>query len=568
MYYKETTFSIIDSDVMNIPSLVKHASASVMPEKYDPDFFYVRVRSISAGEYFGSNRNADYFQEVELIKGHPTFLDAHVFKNHENKDVANAIGSIISSTWNNDMKCVELIIKIDRQLAPTIVRGFEKGYTTDVSMGCRVDYTVCSICGNKAKTRAEFCEHVKTMRNKINPDGSKVFEYNYGPRFHDLSIVLNGADRTAKVLQIYREDSMPVLDKSASTSFSDNSFADHILKVASEERFDKSVTPELTEPFFNLTLSKLAGFRKEITDKLYIISLLNRLEDNGTFTDEDIEEILLIGKEAGIPFYLGLEKYGTLGRDIRNIALGSISIAGLTNYFQGKRLRGEPTSSVENFVADNPGVLPALFIIGGYPAYKGLRNNAAASKVVKNLKSSVSDYSPFKKFAFSYTDLFTKEASETLSGELVVDTSALLDSPRVSSLLTNEFGVPVSTQNLSKMALYLYAAGREDIVDLVKQSYSITDDDLTKVALAGIIAASEDLEKEASLTYGVLVSNLFNTQKIPTGLSAPLLAGSIVDGFLISKLFGTPGGKKREDVKDTVSYPVKAVEGRASEVVR
>ena len=251
------------------------------------------------------------------------------------------------------------------------------------------------------------------MRNKINPDGSKVFEYNYGPRFHDLSVVLNGADRTAKALQIYDVQSIPVINKAASVlTPAPSSFVDCINKAASAV-----VTPVTNNiPLFSrddITFSKLAGFKKEVTDKLYVISLLNRMEENGTLTDEDIEEILHIGKEAGIPLHLSLEKYarrGTLGKDIRNIAIGTTGIAGLTNYFQGKRLRGEYTSGIENFVADNPGVLPVLFALAGYPVYKKFK--VAAGK-----------YNPLKKKAFSYTDIFTKEAEEFLAVPMVVDAS-------------------------------------------------------------------------------------------------------------------------------------------------
>lgn len=537
MYDKETTFSIIDVDIMNKPFLWKEANVAVLPEKYDPESFYVRVRSISAGEYFGSNRNADYFQEAELIKAYPTFLDAHVFKNHENKDVANAIGSIISSVWNDAMKCIELILRIDRELAPTIVRGFEKGYTTDVSMGCRVSYTVCSICGNKAKTRAEFCDHVKTMRNKVNPDGSKVFEYNYGPRFHDLSVVLNGADRTAKVLQIYDKQNLPFLSKAASfTGDSFPSFEECIIKEAGAVCSPNSTAAlVLNDSGLKgiLSLPKLASFKKEVTDKLYVISLINRMEENGTLTDDDIATILQLGKEASLPLHLGLEKHagrGVFGKDLRNLAIGATGIAGATNYFQGKRLRGEYTSGMENFVADNPGVLPVLFMLAGYPAYK-------------KMKGVVGKYNPLKKTSFTYSDLFTKEAEEYLNVPLTA-TAGLLDKPELASLLEDKYNLSPDKQSMAKLALCLYQAGREDLVDDIKVNYAVTDSDLTDLVVAGINAARDELEKEASLAYGVLVSNLFNTQKIPTGLSAPLLAGSVVDGYLISKLLGDGVSKK------------------------
>jgi hypothetical protein len=149
------------------------------------------------------NKNADYFPEEELVKGYNTFLTAKTFKNHENKDVANAIGDVLSAEWDNKMKAVVLFLRIDKSIAPSIVRGFEKGYMTDVSMGCRIDYSLCSICGNKAKVRSEYCNHINTMKHKVFDNGEKVYEINIGPKFHDISAVLNGAEKVAKVTGLY-----------------------------------------------------------------------------------------------------------------------------------------------------------------------------------------------------------------------------------------------------------------------------------------------------------------------------------------------------------------------------
>jgi hypothetical protein len=196
-----TTFHI-DKDSIEIldGDLIKTAAIK-LPDgiEYDPDFFYMKVRAVSAGEYWGPNKNADFFPEEELKKNFKTFLNAHTFKNHENKDIANAIGDVLSAEWNDKMKGVDLLLRIDRRIAPTIVRGFEKGFMTDVSMGCRIEYSICSICGNKAKTKFEYCDHIKYMRHKIFPDGKRVCEINIGPKFHDISAVLNGAERAAKV---------------------------------------------------------------------------------------------------------------------------------------------------------------------------------------------------------------------------------------------------------------------------------------------------------------------------------------------------------------------------------
>lgn len=542
MYYKETSFEVIDTDIFD-GSMLKQASIDGISEKYDPDFFYVRVRAISAGEYFGSNKNADYFSEAELVKSHHTFLDAHVFKNHENKDVAKAIGSIVSSNWNNDMKCVELIIKIDRSLAPTIVRGFEKGFTTDVSMGCRVDHTVCSICGNKAKTRAEFCSHVKTMRNKVNPDGSKCFEYNHGPRFHDLSIVLNGADRTAKALEIYRTLT-PEMQKAAATCFTaPMSLEDSLLKVASEVSLEPAPTFSFRD---SITVKKLAGFQKEIVDKLYILALLDRMDNNGTLTDEELEDIIRIGREASLPLHLELSKQANLA-DLKNLAIGTTGVAAATNYYQGKRLRGEPTSSAENFVADNPGVLPLLFVLAGFPAYRKFKTTAATA--AKNIN-------PFKKKAFEYTDVFTKEAN-VLPECTTVLTENPFDSVTVDDIMKSAYNIDSDKLQMIKLALCLYQASREDLTSSIKEAYDVTDEDLGNFLKVSYDFVKHSLEKEANFMQGLLTANLFNVPKIQSGLTAPLAAGSLLDGYLLAKLFDSKPSKKvineAEDIRKVLS---------------
>lgn len=206
MIDKITTFKVGKNDIDYLDGeIIKHASESFLPEGhiYDPDFLYMKVRAVSAGEYWGPNKNADFFPEAELVKTYKTFLEARAFKNHENKDIANAIGDVISATWNDVMKYVELLIRIDRQIAPTIVRGFEKGFMTDVSMGCKIAHSVCSKCGNIAKIPAQYCDHIKYHKHEVSDDGVRIYEINIGPRFHDISTVLSGADRTAKAVGLY-----------------------------------------------------------------------------------------------------------------------------------------------------------------------------------------------------------------------------------------------------------------------------------------------------------------------------------------------------------------------------
>lgn len=181
-------------------------------------YVYVLVNALGAGEYFGPNINADYFPWEALAHegddyGYKTFLKAHAFQHHANKDPARAFGIPVLSVLNRGMKRVELIIRLDRdqaraQGAEGIIARVERGEFPDVSMGCKVPFDVCSICGHKSKTRDDYCQHMRPgeeMRgiygpNKILPDGRKIYVVNTLPRFFDISFVFIGADKTAKVM--------------------------------------------------------------------------------------------------------------------------------------------------------------------------------------------------------------------------------------------------------------------------------------------------------------------------------------------------------------------------------
>jgi len=197
--------------------LVKTASGELHPEianfisgiKKCPDNLYVLVNALGAGEYYGSNINGDYFEEAELNPsdqskdaGFRTFLSSGIYRHHRNKDYEKSLGQVVCATYNPVMHRVELILRINRAKAKQeghldLVDKLDNGGHPAVSMGCKVKYDVCSICGHKSRTRADYCAHTKTMMGKVFPDGRKVFVYNPKPRFFDLSFVVIGADRTS-----------------------------------------------------------------------------------------------------------------------------------------------------------------------------------------------------------------------------------------------------------------------------------------------------------------------------------------------------------------------------------
>jgi|LauGreDrversion4_2_1035121.scaffolds.fasta_scaffold09407_8 hypothetical protein len=194
----EPTVQLIDFNTKTA-SEASDWSRSIRPV---PGKTYILVLAMGASEFYGPNRNGDAFRETELKKCHKTFeTNAHVFKSHVNKDPEKSYGKVVKSFYNQDMHRVELVLEIDNNKAPDIVDKVNSGQTVAVSMGCRIKFDVCSICGNEAPTREDYCSHLRNELNEIYPDGRIVCADNPNPNFFDISIVWRPADRTGYMLK-------------------------------------------------------------------------------------------------------------------------------------------------------------------------------------------------------------------------------------------------------------------------------------------------------------------------------------------------------------------------------
>lgn len=170
--------------------------------KSDPGYVYLHVIAMGAGEYYGCNINGDYFPEKDLIERHHTFVtNAKVFKEHDNKPTSPSYGHVVFSWYNPKMHRVELILAIDKVKGKEFIDRQARGEQLEVSMGCKVREDVCSICGNKARKRSDYCEHILRDKRKIYPDGRQPYMINYNPTFFDISIVRRRADKIAYVLE-------------------------------------------------------------------------------------------------------------------------------------------------------------------------------------------------------------------------------------------------------------------------------------------------------------------------------------------------------------------------------
>jgi ribosomal protein L40E len=194
---------------------------NVSPE---PRKTHLLLLAMGAEETYGPNRNGDGFSEFpvpargkeaaargerwwiapgqELTKTYRTFETnpARTFRHHQNKDPEKSSGYVKRAFWNPRMHRVELLAVVDNEKDAEWIERVEQGEFPAVSMGCRIKYDVCSRCGNKAPSRADYCKHALAM-NQVNPDGTKNFVYNPDSDFFDISRVFRPADRIGYTLK-------------------------------------------------------------------------------------------------------------------------------------------------------------------------------------------------------------------------------------------------------------------------------------------------------------------------------------------------------------------------------
>ncbi len=168
-----------------------------------PGKSYIHVNMLGASNIYGSTRNGDYFHEDVLRKYHKTFETnpAKLFKHHRNKAHSPSYGKVIFSTFNENMKRIELVVEVDEEYSRELAALIEMGQYPKTSMACRLPHDRCSICGNIAKNRDEYCTHLKYEMNRVYPDGRKVVAINEdNVSWFDCSIVTVPADPTSSIL--------------------------------------------------------------------------------------------------------------------------------------------------------------------------------------------------------------------------------------------------------------------------------------------------------------------------------------------------------------------------------
>lgn len=191
--------------------------------KTDDGFMYVRVRAISSRV----NKNHDGWPAEELKKAYRTFIGKPIFVDHHNSDPKKARGVVVDAAIHTDDErhlsaldsyyasapanhlpptWIELLLEVDAKRFPKLAKAIIDGDIDGVSMGCNVERSICSHCGNTAYSPQEYCKHITSKGAYFDyklPDGTKIskrsYEDCYDIGFFELSFVFDPADETAGI---------------------------------------------------------------------------------------------------------------------------------------------------------------------------------------------------------------------------------------------------------------------------------------------------------------------------------------------------------------------------------
>ena len=252
--YEDSNIKSAASDAFTKELLRDHAP--------DKDHFMLHVVAMGDHETFGPNKNGDAFYKAALERYHPTFVsDGCFFREHRNRcQKTQGIGSIKASAFNPKMHRVELVVHGNKEKAEKEYAMAKSGKALSFSMSCRVPLDVCSCCEKKASSPRNYCTHLKHTMLQYLPEFKKyAYAINPDPKFFDISVVENPADRIAHYLAY----AFPDGEKSAS-SFSD------VITGAQWAAFEGTELPTAGawSPAQLQLLEKLAGYESYIADAL------------------------------------------------------------------------------------------------------------------------------------------------------------------------------------------------------------------------------------------------------------------------------------------------------------
>lgn len=254
--------------------------ASIFDAEYDkferkPKHTYIHLISVAAGEHYGPNSRADFYNGESYKhdfpcpeKGGPSFVilkpglsathnktfmeHGGVYTEHfSSLDGAEPQGYIVKAAINPEMKRGELIIGVETDKWADDIHKLELGTPLKFSIGASAPYDICSVCGHVTTTEDGHCDHYKQMPGEFLADGSQVYVISDNCLFHDISRVKNPAEKIAFSIRKVASGTGARFSEQAVGPANPSVIRALCKSASAKARFD--------------TLLKLAAIEKEIT---------------------------------------------------------------------------------------------------------------------------------------------------------------------------------------------------------------------------------------------------------------------------------------------------------------
>jgi hypothetical protein len=118
------------------------------------------------------NQNGDSWDRQTLLNTYRTFIGAENYVEHVQIPELSK-GKIIDAVARDlgDTVYIDILVATDRKHS-SLIQDIESGKMNAMSMGCSIQYSRCSKCGNVAADDTELCEHVRYEKGNTFVDES------------------------------------------------------------------------------------------------------------------------------------------------------------------------------------------------------------------------------------------------------------------------------------------------------------------------------------------------------------------------------------------------------------
>lgn len=162
--YLLTHSTIVCSVDVETPTNVKTGAVQFEGEKINRRFSDYVVKA-DCDQFI--NNNLDCWSRGVLQKSYKSFIGAHNFVEHIQVEELSK-GKIIDAVLRDigDSLYVDILVATNKKHTD-LVQQIISGQMNAMSMGCSVDYTICTKCGNVASDETEMCKHIKYEKGNI-----------------------------------------------------------------------------------------------------------------------------------------------------------------------------------------------------------------------------------------------------------------------------------------------------------------------------------------------------------------------------------------------------------------